>query len=154
MAAVTEIYAHYVRDSVATFELDPPDAEEMRRRYVALRDNNCPYLVADRDGEILGFAYAASYRPRPGYRLTVENSVYLAPGATAKRIGTQLLLRLIRECRDRGFKQMIAVIGGGVENAASVRLHARCGFHQVGVLIGVGRKFDRWVDTLLMQRPL
>lgn len=154
MPSVTAIYAHYVRTSLATFELEPPDAAEMGRRYRQVQGTRCPYLVAESGGDVLGFAYAAPYRPRPAYALTVEDSVYLAPAATAKGIGTDLLKRLIHECRRRGFRQMVAVIGGGLEHAASVRLHARCDFRQIGVLRGVGRKFDRWVDTLLMQRSL
>jgi L-amino acid N-acyltransferase YncA len=153
LAAVTEIYAHEVREGTATFELVPPDVAEMTRRFQVLMDGGFPYLVAELDGSVVGYAYASSYRPRPAYRFTVENSVYLRPQVHRRGIGRQLLERLIDECETRGFRQMIAVIGDSA-NAASVGIHARCGFQMIGTHPSVGLKFGRWLDTVMMQREL
>jgi L-amino acid N-acyltransferase YncA len=153
LAAVTEIYAHEVREGTATFELVPPDLAEMTRRFQVLMDGGFPYLVAELDGSVVGYAYASSYRPRPAYRFTVENSVYLRPQVHRRGIGRQLLERLIDECETRGFRQMIAVIGDSA-NAASVGIHARCGFQMIGTHPSVGLKFGRWLDTVMMQREL
>jgi phosphinothricin acetyltransferase len=153
LAAITEIYAHEVREGTATFELVPPDPDEMTRRFQVLMDGAFPYLVAELDGSVVGYAYASSYRPRPAYRFTVENSVYLRPQVHRRGIGRQLLERLIAECGTRGFRQMIAVIGDSA-NTASVGVHARCGFQMIGTHPGVGLKFGRWLDTVMMQREL
>jgi L-amino acid N-acyltransferase YncA len=153
LPSVTEIYAHEVREGTATFELVPPDLAEMTRRFQALMDGDFPYLVAELDGSVVGYAYASSYRPRPAYRFTVENSVYLRPAIHRRGIGRQLLERLIAECERRGFRQMIAVIGDSA-NAASIRVHARCGFQMIGTHPSVGLKFGRWLDTVMMQREL
>jgi L-amino acid N-acyltransferase YncA len=153
LAAITEIYAHEVREGTATFELVPPDPAEMTRRFQVLMDGAFPYLVAELDGSVVGYAYASSYRPRPAYRFTVENSVYLRPQVHRRGIGRQLLERLIAECGTRGFRQMIAVIGDSA-NTASVGVHARCGFQTIGTHPSVGLKFGRWLDTVMMQREL
>ena len=153
LAAITEIYAHEVREGTATFELVPPDPAEMTRRFQVLMDGAFPYLVAELDGSVVGYAYASSYRPRPAYRFTVENSVYLRPQVHRRGIGRQLLERLIAECGTRGFRQMIAVIGDSA-NTASVGVHARCGFQMIGTHPSVGLKFGRWLDTVMMQRAL
>jgi phosphinothricin acetyltransferase len=153
LPAITEIYAHEVREGTATFELVPPDLAEMTRRFQALVDGGFPYLVAELDGDVAGYAYASSYRPRPAYRFTVENSVYLRPQIHRRGIGRQLLERLISECETRGFRQMIAVIGDSA-NAASIGVHAACGFQMIGTHPGVGLKFGRWLDTVMMQRDL
>ena len=153
LPSVTEIYAHEVREGTATFELVPPDLAEMTRRFQALMDGGFPYLVAELDGSVAGYAYASSYRPRPAYRFTVENSVYLRPATHRRGIGRQLLERLIAECERRGFRQMIAVIGDST-NAATIGVHARCGFQMIGTHPGVGLKFGRWLDTVMMQREL
>src|SRR3984885_3165296 len=153
LAAITEIYAHEVREGTATFELVPPDPAEMTRRFQVLMDGAFPYLVAELDGSVVGYAYASSYRPRPAYRFTVENSVYLRPQVHRRGIGRQLLERLIAECGTRGFRQMIAVIGDSA-NTASVGVHARCGFQMIGTHPSVGLKFGRWLDTVMMQREL
>jgi phosphinothricin acetyltransferase len=154
MREVADIYGHHVSGSLATFELEAPAPAEMARRCSAIEADGLPYLVAEGESRILGFAYVAPYRSRPAYRGTVENSVYVAPDMTRQGVGTQLLRSLIDECQRRALRQMVAIIGGGMENTASIRLHARCGFVSVGVLTAVGRKFDRAVDTLLMQRAL
>ena len=153
LPSITEIYAREVREGTATFELVPPDLAEMARRFQALVDGGFPYLVAELDGDVAGYAYASSYRPRPAYRFTVENSVYLRPSIHRRGIGRQLLERLIIECEARGFRQMIAVIGDSA-NAASVGVHAACGFRMIGTHPSVGLKFGRWLDTVMMQREL
>jgi len=153
LPSITEIYAQAVRVGTATFELVPPDLAEMTRRFRALTDGGFPYLVAVMDGDVAGYAYASSYRPRPAYRFTVENSVYLRPAIHRRGIGRQLLEQLIAECETRGFRQMIAVIGDSA-NAASVGVHAACGFEMIGTHPSVGLKFGRWLDTVMMQREL
>ena len=150
---VTEIYEHAVLYGTATFELIPPDLAEMTRRYNALIDGGFPYFVAVLDGRVAGYAYAGAYRPRPAYRFTVENSIYLDPSVHRRGIGLQLLQRLIVECEARGFRQMIAVIGDSA-NAGSVGVHTACGFQMIGTHPDVGLKFGRWLDTVMMQRAL
>src|SRR6516162_8921225 len=150
---VTKIYAHAVLHGTATFELTPPDLAEMTRRYRVLMDGAFPYLVAVLDGIVVGYAYAGAYRPRPAYRFTVENSIYLHPGIQGRGIGRELLQRLIAECEARGFRQMIAVIGDSA-NAASIGVHSRCGFQMIGTHPDVGFKFGRWLDTVMMQLAL
>jgi phosphinothricin acetyltransferase len=151
--AITEIYAEAVRHGTATFELEPPDAGEMRRRFEALQAGNFPYLAGTVDGRIVGYAYAGPYRPRPAYRFTVENSVYLLPASHRRGIGLALLNELIAQCAARGYRQMIAVIGDSA-NVASIGVHARAGFDMIGTHPNVGFKFGRWLDTVMMQRAL
>ena len=153
LPSVTEIYADAVREGTATFELVPPDLAEMTRRFQSLIDGGFPYLVAILEGGVAGYAYAGPYRPRPAYRFTVENSVYLRPAIHRRGIGYQLLQRLIADCEARGFRQMIAVIGDSA-NAGSIGVHARCGFRMVGTHPNVGLKFGRWLDTVMMQLEL
>jgi L-amino acid N-acyltransferase YncA len=153
LPSVTEIYADAVRVGTATFELVPPDLAEMTRRFQALMNGGFPYLVATLDGTVTGYAYAGPYRPRPAYRFTVENSVYLRPAVHRRGIGHQLLQRLIADCAARGFRQMIAVIGDSA-NAGSIGVHSRCGFQMIGTHPNVGLKFGRWLDTVMMQREL
>lgn len=153
LPAITAIYEHAVRYGTATFELDPPDLAEMTRRYEALTAGGFPYLVAVMEDVVVGYAYAGPYRPRPAYRFTVENSVYLDPKAQGQRIGTRLIQELIAACEKRPYRQMIAVIGDSA-NAASVGLHARAGFQMIGTHPSVGFKFGRWLDTVMMQRAL
>jgi len=150
---ITKIYEHAVCHGTATFELTPPDLAEMTRRFNALMDGGFPYLVATLDGGVAGYAYAGPYRPRPAYRFTVENSVYLEPATHRRGIGLQLMQRLIAECEARGFRQMIAVIGDSA-NAGSIGVHTRCGFQMIGTHPSVGLKFGRWLDTVMMQLAL
>jgi L-amino acid N-acyltransferase YncA len=150
---ITEIYEHAVRYGTATFELIPPDLAEMKRRFGALMDGGFPYLVAILEDRVVGYAYASPYRPRPAYRFTVENSVYLQPAVHRRGIGLQLLQNLIDECEPRGYRQMIAVIGDSA-NAGSIGVHRRCGFQMIGTHPNVGFKFGRWLDTVMMQRGL
>jgi phosphinothricin acetyltransferase len=151
--AITAIYADAVLTGTATFELDPPPEAEMAARMRALAVAGYPYLVADRQGSVVGYAYAGSYRPRIGYRHTVEDSVYLAADARGQGIGGALLGRLILTCEEAGFRQMIACIGDSA-NVASIRLHAAAGFEHTGTFPNVGYKFGRWLDAVFMQRAL
>jgi L-amino acid N-acyltransferase YncA len=153
LRSITAIYEHAVRFGTATFELIPPDLAEMTRRYTALIDGGFPYFAAELDGRVVGYAYAGPYRPRPAYRFTVENSVYLDPAIHRRGIGLQLMEHLIAESDVRGFRQMIAVIGDSA-NAGSIGLHRRCGFQMIGTHPSVGLKFGRWLDTVMMQRTL
>ena len=153
LPTVTEIYEHAVRFGTATFELIPPDIAEMTRRFEALMQGGFPYFSAALDGSVMGYAYAGAYRPRPAYRFTVENSVYLQPAIHRRGIGQQLLQRLIAECEVRGYRQMIAVIGDSA-NAGSIGVHTKCGFAMIGTHPNVGFKFGRWLDTVMMQLPL
>jgi phosphinothricin acetyltransferase len=151
--AITRIYAHAVRHGTASFELEPPNEAEMSRRMRALADGGFPYLVAEIDAAIAGYAYAGPYRARPAYRFSVENSVYVAPEAHRRGVGRVLLNALIGECETRGYRLMIAVIGDSAQTP-SIELHRAAGFKLVGAFEGVGYKFNRWLDTVLMQRPL
>ncbi|VVE86763.1 GNAT family N-acetyltransferase [Pandoraea bronchicola] len=153
LPAITAIYAHHVRTGSASFEEVPPEVSEMRARCAKVLDAGLPYLVAERDGKLLGYAYATHYRPRSAYRFTLEDSVYIAADATGQGVGRTLLLALIARCEGGPWCQLIANVGDS-GNAASLGLHAACGFVQAGVLKSVGFKFGRWVDTVLMQRPL
>jgi phosphinothricin acetyltransferase len=150
---ITDIYEHAVRYGTATFELTPPDLAEMTRRFRALVDGGFPYLVAVIEGGVAGYAYAGPYRPRPAYRFTVENSIYLKPAIHRRGVGLKLLQVLLRECEHRGYRQMIAVIGDSA-NAGSIGVHARCGFQMIGTHPNVGLKFGRWLDTVMMQLAL
>lgn len=153
LPAIQRIYAHHVETGFGSFEEVPPDRAEMERRWRALVDLGRPYLVAERGGEVLGFAYAASYRLRVGYRHSVEDSIYIAEGAIGDGVGRALLAELIERCTELGLRQMVAVIGDS-GNEASIRLHEALGFVRVGAFRAVGYKFGRWVDTVLMQRAL
>ncbi len=151
--AIAAIYADEVRERVNTYEYDVPDAPEMARRMRALLDAGFPYIVAERDGTVAGYAYAGSFRAREGYRFTVENSVYVAASAQGHGVGAALLAALIQACEARGFRQMIAVIGEPT-NVASIRLHERFGFRHAGTMAGIAWKHGRWLDTVFMQREL
>lgn len=153
MVDVQRIYAHYVEHSFASFEEVAPNIQEMTNRRDTILQKNHPYIVAVLDGKVVGFAYASTFRPRTAYRLTVEDSIYVDPAATGKGIGSSLIENLINTCTTMGFRQMIAVIGG-TENSASIKLHERFGFKQVGILDETGYKFERWVNTVIMQRTL
>jgi L-amino acid N-acyltransferase YncA len=151
--AITRIYAQSVRTGTASFELDPPTEEEMTRRMRVLLDGGFPYLVAEIDGALAGYAYAGPYRTRPAYRFTVEDSIYIDPAALRRGVGRALLDRLIEEATRRGFRQMIAVIGDS-RQTPSIELHRAAGFRMVGNFENVGYKFERWLDSVLMQRAL
>ena len=151
---IAAIYAHHVRHGLASFEETPPGPAEMERRFQAIATCGLPYLVAEQDsGRVQGYAYAGPYRSRPGYRYSLENSVYVAPGALGKGLGKALLEELILRCTNLGYRQMIAIIGDS-ENWPSIRLHESFGFRHVGTLSAVGFKFGRWVDSVILQRAL
>ncbi len=153
MGAVHSIYAEHVLGGLASFEDVPPDVAEMARRRAAVLELRLPYRVAEYEGTVKGFAYAGPYRHRPAYRYSLENSVYVAPDALRLGLGRLLLEDLIERCTALGYRQMVAIIGDSA-NEASITLHARLGFETMGVLKSVGFKFDRWVDSVIMQRPL
>src|ERR1700726_4070568 len=150
---ITGIYEHAVLYGTATFELIPPDLAEMTRRFGVLMDGGFPYLVAALDGRVVGYAYAGAYRPRPAYRFTVENSIYLDPASHRRGIGLQLMQRLIAESETRGYRQMIAVIGDSA-NAGSLGVHPKTGFTMIGTHPNVGLKFGGWLDIVMMQLGL
>ena len=151
--AVTRIYAEAVTHGTASFELEAPDEAEMARRQSALLDGGYPYIVAEIGGAVAGYAYAGPYRPRPAYRFSVEDSIYVDPKAQRGGVGRALLECLIEEATQRGFRQMIAVIGDSAQTP-SIQLHRALGFRPIGNIENVGFKFDRWLDSVLMQRAL
>lgn len=153
LPAIGAIYGHHVLTGLASFETEAPALAEMTRRFEAITGAGYPYLIAEQHGRVLGYAYANVYRTRPAYRFTVENSIYVAHQAVGRGIGRALLSRLIDDCAALGYRQMLAVIGDS-GNAASIGLHRACGFEMKAVLDGVGFKFGRWVDSVLMQRAL
>ena len=153
MSAVRRIYEHYVLASLATFEETPPTLDDMLARRRAALDLGLPYLVAEFEGEIVGFCYATAYRARPAYRFTIEDLVYVADGLTGRGIGAALLGELIARCERGPWRQMLAVVGDS-DNAGSIALHRRFGFTLEGTLRDVGFKFGRWVDTPILQRAL
>jgi phosphinothricin acetyltransferase len=153
IGAAHQIYAHHVLNGLASFEIEPPSPDEMARRRRTLVNAGFPYLVAERGGEVLGYASAGPYRPRPGYRYTAENSIYVRHDCARQGIGAQLLSALIPRCEAMGLRQLVAVIGDS-GNIGSIELHRGAGFEPIGTLRSVGYKFDRWLDVVLMQRPL
>ncbi|HEX6442960.1 MAG TPA: GNAT family N-acetyltransferase [Stellaceae bacterium] len=153
IAAITTIYGHHVLHGLASFEEIPPEPAEMARRRGDILARGLPYLVAEREGRAVGYCYAGPFRPRVGYRYTLEDSIYIDAAEVGRGIGRMLLEPLLERCEELGYRQMVAVIGGR-ETVASIRLHAALGFTHVGVFTGIGFKFGRWVDTVLMQKAL
>jgi len=153
IAAIAAIYGYHVRHGVASFEEVPPPESEMVRRRNDVLARGLPYLVAERDGKVIGYCYAAPFRPRVGYRFTLEDSIYIDAGETGRGLGRALLQPLLDRCTELGYRQMVAVIGGR-ETVASIKLHEALGFAHVGVFEAIGFKFGRWIDTVLMQRTL
>jgi L-amino acid N-acyltransferase YncA len=150
---ITAIYREQVQHGTASWEYDPPDEAEMANRMRGLLDKGFPYLVAVDDTGVTGYSYASSYRPRIGYRFVVEDSIYVRADQRGKGIGKQLLPTLIDACTARGYRQMLAIIGDS-ENIGSIRLHEACGFQHAGRFNAIGYKFDRWLDSVQMQRGL
>lgn len=156
LEAIHEIYSHHVRHGVASFELEPPDLATLTRRYEAVVAHGLPYLVAVPDGRVRAYAYASPYHTRPGYRFSVEDSVYVAPGWEGRSLGRALLVPVIEHCEAQGYRRMVGIIAtaGDGGKGASIRLHESLGFALVGCLPAVGFKFGRWIDTVILQRPL
>lgn len=150
---IQSIYAHHVLNGLATFEEAPPSIEEMRQRLLEVMARGLPYWVAEEAGTVIGYGYCAPYRLRSAYRYTLEDSVYVRDGHQRKGVGRAILGELVTRCEELNYRQLIAVIGDSAQ-AASIGLHARLGFVRAGTLRSVGYKFGRWVDTVLMQRPL
>lgn len=153
VAAITAIYGHHVLHGVASFEETPPSAEEMARRRAAILGHGLPYLVAEADGRVVGYCYAGPFRPRAGYRFTLEDSIYVDAAEVGRGVGRALMTPLLARCEELGYRQMVAVIGGR-ETVGSIRLHEAVGFAHAGVLPASGFKFGRWIDIVLMQRAL
>lgn len=153
LPAITAIYQHHVKVGTASFELSPPGEDEMTRRFRETLRRGFPYIVAEVDGEVLGYAYGGQYRPRIGYRYTVEDSIYIHHEHTGRGLGRALLAEFITLCERAGYRQMIAAIGDST-NIASIRLHEEFGFTMIGTLKAVCWKFNRWIDSVLMQREL
>lgn len=153
LPAIQAIYAHWVTHGTGSFELEAPSLDEMTRRRADVLSKGLPYLVAEADGEVMGYAYGNWFRPRPAYRFSVENSVYVHPDARRGGIARLLMVELLARCEMAGARQMVAVIGDSA-NISSVGLHCALGFRHIGTLQSAGWKFDRWLDTVLMQRSL
>jgi phosphinothricin acetyltransferase len=153
LPAITAIYAWNVENGTGTFELEAPTRPDMTRRHAAVLAQGLPWLVAERDGKLLGYAYANQFRPRPAYRYCLEDSVYLASDARGQGIGRLLLAELLARCEAAGARQMLAVIGDSA-NLGSVGLHRTLGFEHLGTIAAAGWKFDRWLDVVLMQKQL
>lgn len=150
--AITAIYADSVLTGVASYELVAPEEAEMRRRFEAITADGYPYIAAEAEGRLIGYAYASAFRTRPAYRWLVEDSIYLAPDARGRGVGSALLAALVARCEALGFRQMAAVIGGG--HPASIAVHEKAGFVHAGRLAGTGYKHGRWLDTVFMQKAL
>jgi phosphinothricin acetyltransferase len=153
LPVIQAIYAHHVARGLASFEEEAPPVQEMRRRYEEVTAKGLPYLVAEAGGAIAGYGYCTLYRTRSAYRYALEDSVYVRNDAVGKGIGKAILGELVKRCEALGYRQMIAVIGDSA-NAASIGVHASQGFLRVGTLRSTGFKLGRWVDSVLMQRPL
>jgi L-amino acid N-acyltransferase YncA len=153
LAPITRIYGHAVQHGTGTFELEVPDETEISRRRADVLDKGLPWLVAERAGSVLGYAYANHFRPRRAYRFCLEDSIYLDPDARGHGVGRLLLAELLAQCEALGARQMLAVIGDAA-NAGSVGVHRACGFEDAGVLKAAGWKFERWLDVVLMQKSL
>jgi phosphinothricin acetyltransferase len=153
VAAITALYSHHVLHGTGTFETDPPSAADMASRRADVLSKNLPYLVAERDGELLGFAYCNWFKPRPAYRFSAEDSIYLADGARGQGLGARLLAALSQAAEAVGVRKLIAVIGDSA-NAGSVGVHRAQGFSHVGVLKDCGWKFGEWRDVVLMEKVL
>jgi len=153
MPAITAIYAHHVLHGTGTFETTPPDVAEMAARRADVLKRGLPYLVLEQEHSVVGFAYCNWFKPRPAYRFSAEDSIYLAPSALGQGYGRLLLLELMTQAERRGVRKMLAVIGDSA-NQGSVGVHRACGFSHAGVLKSCGWKFDRWLDVVLMERSL
>lgn len=150
---IQKIYSYFVLNSTATFEEEPPSVEEIKNRWLTIKEKKLPYVTAKINGEVVGYAYATTYRPRSAYRFVVESSVYVKPEFAGMGIAKKAMDEIIRDCRAKGYKQILAVIAGA-DNIASRRFHKKLGFVEKGILEEFGFKFDKWLDTVLMQLKL
>ena len=153
VAAITTIYQHHVEHGTGTFEITPPTPEDMANRRQDVLSKNLPYLILEEDSMVIGFAYCNWFKPRPAYRFSAEDSIYLAPSATGRGLGKLLLTELMAQAERAGVRKLIAVIGDSA-NRGSIGVHQVCGFTRVGVLSACGWKFERWLDVVLMERAL
>jgi phosphinothricin acetyltransferase len=153
IASITRIYAHHVLHGTGTFETTPPSEADMAARRNDVLARGLPYLVLEDSDGVMGFAYCNWFKPRPAYRFSAEDSIYLAPAAAGKGLGRLMLTELMAEAERCGVRQMLAVIGDS-NNQGSIGVHQSCGFEHIGVLRSSGWKFDRWLDVVLMQRSL
>ncbi|HNW01028.1 MAG TPA: N-acetyltransferase family protein [Burkholderiaceae bacterium] len=153
IAAITAIYAHHVLNGTGTFEIDPPSVADMTSRRADVLSKGLPYIVAEEAGQVIGYAYCTWFKPRPAYRFSAEDSIYLAPGVHGKGIGRALLAELAAQAERVGIRKLIAVIGDS-SNAGSVGVHRSLGFEHVGILKSCGWKFDQWLDVVLMEKAL
>ena len=151
-AAVQAIYAHHVLRGTASYDTEPPSLADTQAKIARITGANWPFIIATTDREVVAYAYVTQFRDRPAYAYACENSIYVHPDWMGRGIGRVLLLRLCERAERRGFRQIVAVIGGAEE--ASIRLHASCGFDQAGRLHAMGWKHHRWLDTVYMQREL
>ncbi len=153
MASITAIYGHHVLTGTGTFETTPPDEKDMAARRADVLLRGLPYLVLEHEGAVIGFAYCNWFKPRPAYRFSAEDSIYLAADAAGKGYGQLLLTELMAQAERSGVRKLLAVIGDS-DNKGSIGVHTRCGFTHVGILKSCGWKFDRWLDVVLMERSL
>ena len=153
IAAITAIYAHHVLNGTGTFEVDPPSVADMTSRRADVLAKGLPFIVAEEAGQVIGYAYCTWFKPRPAYRFSAEDSIYLAPGVHGKGIGRALLAELAAQAERVGIRKLIAVIGDS-SNAGSVGVHRSLGFEHVGILKSCGWKFDQWLDVVLMEKAL
>jgi phosphinothricin acetyltransferase len=153
LPAITAIYGHHVLHGSGTFETEPPTLADMRARRAEVLERHLPFLVAEEGGHIVGFAYCNWFKPRPAYRFSAEDSIYLAPDAHRRGLGRALLAELAAQAQAAGVRKLIAVIGDSA-NAGSIGVHRSVGFEQVGVLKSCGWKFERWLDVVLMEKTL
>jgi L-amino acid N-acyltransferase YncA len=151
--AMTAIYSHHVRHGTGTFETTPPSHSEMLKRWADVRDKSLPWLCAERDGRVMGFAYANWFRPREAFRFCAEDSVYIAPEAIGQGLGRALLGELMQQCEAAGIRKMVAVVGDSA-NTHSIGLHQAMGFTCTTTLVSCGWKFDRWLDIVILERWL
>jgi L-amino acid N-acyltransferase YncA len=153
VAAITAIYRHHVLHGTGTFEIDPPSEADMAARRADVLAKGLPYLVTEEEGQVLGFAYCNWFKPRPAYRFSAEDSIYMAPGMQRKGLGRALLAELCQQAQNVGVRKLLAVIGDSA-NTGSIGVHSALGFSHVGVIRSCGWKFERWLDVVLMEKPL
>lgn len=153
LAAITALYAHHVLHGTGTFEIDPPGEADMALRRADVLGKQLPWLVAEEAGQVVGFAYANWFKPRPAYRFSAEDSIYLAPGMQRRGLGRALLAEVALRCENQGLRKLIAIIGDS-DNAGSIAVHRALGFTPVGVLSACGWKFGRWLDVVMMEKTL